>query len=120
MASLTANEAVRSGSADLTFEAGAASQEIDLEAPDRKYVLIVRNDDAVTAMIAIEAGSYSGAALGDLEKTVAQNGYAILGPVEGWRFKDSSAQLSVLITDDDGTVFSGTVSNVKLCLVQLP
>ncbi len=120
MANLTEIAAVRNGSVTVTFEDGAASQEIELKAPDEKYLLVVRNDDAVTALIRIEGGDFSGGVLGEADKQVVQNAYALCGPFEGSRFKDSAGKFSVLILGVGGGAFGGSIASVKLTLLRLP
>jgi len=120
MANLTELALIRNGSVTLTFANGAASQEIELKAPDEKYVLEVQNTDPVTALIRIEGGDYSGGVLGVLDKQVVQNAYAVLGPLEGTRFKDSAGKFSVLILGVGGGAYGGTVTAVKLGLLRLP
>ena len=120
MADLTNIEAVRNGSEDLVWSAGAASQTVILSSPDEKFILLAKNTDALLARIKIAAGAFSGAVLGPIYKDLAQDAEGIFGPLEGIRFKDSNGKLTVEITNADYSPFSGTISNVKLAAIEMP
>jgi hypothetical protein len=120
MADLTNIAAVRNSSATFTWSNGAASQTVVLSKPDEKFILLAYNTDAVAARIRVAAGAYSGAALGSIYKDLVQNALAEIGPLEGERFKNADGKLTVTITGTDDGVFGGTVTAVKLAVIQLP
>ena len=120
MADLTNIQASRNGSAAFTWSSGAASQTVVLSKPDEKFILMAMNSDAVACRVRVAAGAYSGAVLGSIYKDLAQNAMAVIGPLEGARFKNASDKLTVTITGTDDGVFGGTIGNVKLAVIQLP
>ncbi|MBW8036626.1 MAG: hypothetical protein FVQ79_13630 [Planctomycetes bacterium] len=121
MADLTNIELVRNGSVDFTWgNDGAASQTIPLIKRDEKFILMAQNTDALLARIKIAAGAFSGKALGFIYKDLNQDEMSIFGPLSGSRFKNADGDLEVLITNADYSPFSGTITNVKLSVIELP
>lgn len=120
MADLTLHVLSRNTAVEITEEAGAASQTIPMSGYPDNVFLSVRNTDAAAATITFSAPSNRGAwqsDLGDLSQAVAQNEEFIIGPVDGARFKNADEDITVAITDADGTTYSGTVTNVKLAAI---
>ena len=118
MADLTPIELTFNAGTQVTQADGAASQTIPLADVADKYVLHVENTDAAPATITLKAGAFSGSS-GDLSVAVAQNETTAI-VVEGARFKNADGNVTVEITDADGSAFTGTVANVKLSLIKLP
>jgi hypothetical protein len=119
MADLTITELVRNTGTEVAFEAGAASQTIPLSDVADRHVLLVRNTDANTVLITVKAGDYPASALGDLTQEIAQNEVFAFN-VDGSRFKDSDSDLTIEAADPDGSVFSGTITNVEMMVIQTP
>jgi len=120
MADLTLHVLSRNTAVEITEENGAASQTIPMTGYPDNVFLSVRNTDEAAATITISAPSNRGAwqsDLGDLTQAVAENEEFVIGPLDGARFKDGSEDITVTITDADGTEYSGTVTNVKLAAV---
>lgn len=121
MADTTIQALTRNAAKEITEAAGAASQTIPMSGYPDNVFLYVRNTDAATALITFSAPSDTRHAwqndLGDLSQAVAQNEVFILGPVDGARFKDADEDITVTITDEDGTSYSGTVGNVKIASI---
>lgn len=122
MADTTIQALSRNAAAEITEAAGAASQTIPMSGHPDDVFLYIRNTDANTALITVSAPSDTRHAwqndLGDLSQAVAQNEIFIMGPFDGARFKDSDEDITVAITDADGTSFSGTVGNVKIASIK--
>jgi hypothetical protein len=120
MADLNKTSAVRDGSVNVTLNSGAASQTIVANV-DEKMCIYVRNTDATTARVRVAAGTGMRKDIGSIYKDVAQNGEAIIGPLDSMRFKDvSTGKYTVTITGTNDGAFGGTVSNVKLAVIELP
>jgi hypothetical protein len=122
MADLTKTSAIRNGaSADATSNAGAASQTIVYDRSDENIVIRVANADAATATIVLQTDGYGGGDASNTTFTVAQNEVKYIGALESMYFKaPATGKVTVLIQDDDGTAFSGTVTNVTIEVVDLP
>jgi len=120
MADLTLHVLARNTGVKITEEAGAASQTIPMSGYPDDIFLSVRNTDAATATINFVAATQRGAWMGvqgNISQDVAQNEEFLIGPMDGARFKDGSEDITVTITDDDGTAYSGTVTNVLLAAI---
>ena len=121
MADLVNLEALRNGSIDFTWgNNGAATQTIPLIKRDEKFILLVKNTDVVEARIRISGGIYIAGVLGSIYKDLVQDAMCAIGPLEGSRFKNVDGKLGVLITGTNDGVFGGTVTNVKLAVIELP
>lgn len=122
MADYTASNTTRNGSVNLTLTAMGTSQTVDFsDKPDERILLVVQNNnDSVavyTASITISAGDFLANGLGDLEVDVADGGTVeVIGPLESVRFKNSASKVTV----GCAVTQSGTVSSVKLGIIQLP
>ncbi|MBA7552466.1 hypothetical protein ES705_45027 [subsurface metagenome] len=81
---------------------------------------MAQNTDAAACRVRVSAGDFACGVLGETYVDLVQDAMAILGPFESSRFKDFEGDFTVLITDDDDTAFSGTVTNVKLAVIELP
>jgi hypothetical protein len=119
MADLTKTSLVRDESKEVTLNNGAASTTIDFNGQDEKMVLYVTNADVAAATITVKAGDGLRSDIGDYAVAVAQNKAFALGPFDSMRFK-GSGKLTVTVTNADGSEYSGTVTNVKIAILQLP
>jgi hypothetical protein len=105
----------------LTFYAGQASMDIDMdEADSDKVLLIVQNtNDAAnveTATITVAAGDFIGSAAGAMTVNVPDNSaFMTVGPLEGHRFKNSASKIAFTVA----VTQSGTVSSVKFAVVKV-
>lgn len=122
MADVTKTSTVRNGaSADATSNAGAASQTIVYDRADEKTIIRVSNADAATATINVVTNGYGGGDASNLSFTVAQNEVKYVGALESMYYKaPATGKVTVTVTDADGSAFSGTVTNVKFEVVDLP
>ena len=122
MAQLTKTSTVINGaSAAATSNAGAASQEVLYDRSDENIIIRVTNADAATATIVVETDGFGGGSATNLSFTVAQNQVKYIGLLESMYYKDPATQeVSLLVQDPAGAVFSGTVTNVKFEVVDLP
>lgn len=123
MADITKQALVPNGAKALTFGNGAATQDI-VGGVDERTLLIVKNTDAQTCRVWVRKGDGI-RAVADFYVDVAQNGYAVIGPLESSIYKDvSTGKIKVDITDDDSTTapsaFPGTITNVKVAVVYVP
>jgi hypothetical protein len=118
MADITNIETALNDATELTFSDGAASQTFEFSVPDEKLFVVVRNDDANEATITITAGDFLQNGYGDLEQAVANGEYFIF-QLESGICKDEDGEVTVTMTDADGSAFSGTVTDVKIAVVEL-
>lgn len=122
MADFTASTAALNSSGTLNLLAAQASQTIDVSKADGQILLIAYNgnqdvDGLKAATISISPGSFMQSVLGTASLTVAGQGiYAALGPFESMRFKNTSSKITVGVA----VTASGTVSSVKLAVINLP
>lgn len=120
MADLTNIALTKNGFKELTFANGAADQDLAPTKRDSQYILLVRNDDANAATVTIKEGTAFGAQ-GDVSQAVAQNKYFTFGPFDSALFKKlADGKINIDITDADGTAFSGTITDVKVLVMELP
>lgn len=122
MADLTNVVMARNTAKEITEENGAASQTIALNNYPDDIFLYIRNTDANSATITVTAPASPGrnawqSDLGNVSQAVAQNEIFVFGPFDGARFKDAGEDITVTITDADGSAFSGTITNVKVAAV---
>lgn len=119
MADLTKSVMVRNAGTTITENNGAAAAEIVWNRNDENFLIIVRNTDATTALIRIEADGFGDGGT-DLDVQVAQNvvrGFVI----ESSRFKQASTQkVNIKVLGVGGGAFGGTVTNVKVSVVEMP
>jgi len=119
---LTASSATRDGSVAFSFYAAQDNNTVDFNAAqDEKIVIVVRNEnDSVavnTATITVSPGEYWRKDLGTLSVDVADgNTMKQIGPLDSARFKASNG----LVTINVAVTQSGTVSSVKLGVINLP
>jgi len=100
------------------FSNGAASQTFEYDVADEKLVVLIRNDDANEATVTVTAGDFEQNGLGDVEVAVAQNEYAVI-QVESGAVKDEDGEVTVTVTDADGSEFTGTEADVKIAVIEL-
>jgi hypothetical protein len=119
---ITASTATRDGSVSFAFYSAQTANTINYNAEqDEKIVIIVRNENdsasVNTATITVSPGDYWRHDLGTLTLDVADgNTMTQIGPLDSARFKGSNG----LITINVSVTQSGTVSSVKLGVVNLP
>jgi len=100
------------------FSNGAASQTFEYDVKDEKLVVLIRNDDANEATVTLTAGDFIQSGYGDIEVAVAQNEYAVI-EAESGVVKDEDGEVTVTVTDADGSEFTGTVADVKIAVIEL-
>ena len=122
MADSTKTLTVRNGgSADVTADAGAASQTSVYDRSDENIVIRVENVDANTAGITVQTNGYGGEQADNLVIEVAQNEVKYIGVLESMYYKaPSDGKVTIQVLDPDGTAFSGTVTNVNFEVIELP
>jgi len=119
---ITVSTATRDGSVDVTLYAAQAANTVDFSTKqNEKIVIIVQNtNDAVaveTATITISPGGFWRKDLGTLSVDVADASvYKQIGPLDSARFKGTNG----LVTINVAVTQSGTVSSVKLGVINLP
>lgn len=118
MADITNIEGTLGAGKIFAFSNGAASQTLDFSVADEKLVILVRNDDANEATVTFEAGDFTQAGYGDVELAVAQNEYAVF-ELESGISKDADGEVTVTVTDADGSEFTGTEADVKIAVIEL-
>lgn len=121
MAAITPITTVRNGaSSAVTPTNGAASQTIVYNRADEYFVIRVTSTDAATATITVKGNGYGGGGT-DLAFTVAQNETKYIGALESMKYKSpTTGEVTITITNANGTAFSGTVTNVKFEVIGLP
>lgn len=120
MADVTKTTLSRNAGAEITSNNGAASQTIVCNRSDEKVLVRVSNSDATSAMIRFKANGRMAGTQGDLDVTVAQN--KIFGvTLESSRFKDpATGKITVQVLGTDAGAFGGTVTNVKVEVIEMP
>ncbi len=73
-----------------------------------RLLLIASNSGSATGVFTIYAGAYSSASIGDLETIIAPGADAMIGPVEGARFKQADDSFYL------GSGITGTVMAIQL------
>jgi hypothetical protein len=77
---------------------------------DESIVIYAANTAATTSKITVKAGSFSGAGIGDLEVSLAQNLPQIVGPIEGMRFAQADGYAYI----DCATTGTGVIAALDL------
>lgn len=111
----------RNAIAELQMLAVAASQTIDCSgAGDRKMIVLYNGNDANTdtATITINPGDgyLAGYPQGTATYTINGGTYAVLLPHEYAKFKNSAGKMTIGVA----VTHSGTLSNVKMAIINLP
>lgn len=119
MADVTKSVLLRNAGATITEVNGAAQQEIVWNRNDTNIMFYVRNTDATTVLVRVEAEGFGGGKK-DLDVQVAQN--AIRGfSLESFRFKDVATQrIIVRFLAVGGGAFGGTITNVRIAVIETP
>lgn len=117
----TASNAVRNSSVLATFTSVQAANSIDFNRIDDKVFILARNENdtaGMTATLSVKAGDFGMQnVLGTETVTIAYNNQMkIIGPLDSMRFKDSAGNVNINVS----VAGSGTVSNVKLMVVNNP
>lgn len=121
MADVTKIQSKRNVGVAWTKASGAASQTIVYDRSDENIVLLFENGDALDCSVNVIANGNMSGDLGDLEIEIAAGEFAVLGAAESARFvAPSTGKVTLTITDQDQTAFSGTVTNVKVTALALP
>ncbi len=103
-----------------TLNSASAKDTIQFDGENEKMVLLVLNGDAADAYINVQAGDYWKSSQGaNLFGGISQDDYAAI-VLETARFKDTNEEITVEVLDSDGSVFSGTASNISYALLELP
>lgn len=120
MADVTKVTMVRNAGTEITANNGAAAQTVVCNRGDEKVLIRVSNSDATTARIVVKANGFGAGTMGDLKVDVAQN-TAFGFVVESSRFKAPSTQkLTINVTGTDDGTYGGTVTNVKIEVIEMP
>jgi hypothetical protein len=115
----TASTAVRNSYATVTEYAANASVAIDFNRMDDKVIIKIRNTNdtaGMTLTTVVAAGDFMQNALGVLTCTAAYNTNMVIGPLDSMRFKDSAGNVNIT----NSVAGSGTLSNVKIAIINLP
>ena len=116
MADITKKDILNSAWTKLAVSSGAAAQTIDVTS-EAHIVLYARNTDANAATITVSASTSRGmitSGMGDLSVALAQNEEAMV-VLDYSRFRNATDDdIDFVITDADGSSFSGTVADVKV------
>ena len=121
MANLVNTKAAEDTGVVLVYNNGAAEQTIVNKLRHEDMALIVQNTDALNdATVTVKAGTGTRSAIGDVAVVVAAGTSALIGPLDGMRF-DHGKGIKVTVTDgtDATDPFAGTITDVKLAVVQL-
>lgn len=119
MADVTKSTLVRNAGTVITENNGAAKFEIVWDRNDTNAMFYVRNPEATTVLVRVQADGYGGGKK-DLDVQVAQN--VIRGfSLESFRFKDVATQrIIVELLGVGGGAYGGTVANVKVAVIEAP
>lgn len=102
----------------ITSNAGAASQTIVWNRSDGHVFIRATNSDAASATITFTATGFGGPVAKTI--TLAQNETKGIF-LESFNVKDPATQkVTATITNANGTAYSGTVTNVKLEVIEAP
>ena len=122
---ITASYAERNGSAALIKNDAAATFSVGLgDKPGEKVIIIVDNNNVTagcTATVEVLAGDYLANVYGTLSIDVAKESSAIIGPLETVRYKNTASEVDCSITfGTTATSAGGTITNVKTAVIKLP
>ena len=128
---ITASYAERNGSAALTKNAAAATFSVGLgDRPGEKVIILVENNNVTaggTATLEVVAGDYLANVYGTLSVDVAAEGAtAIVGPLETVRYKNAASEVDCAVTFSSTASATGadgpgaTINNVKVAIIKLP
>jgi len=112
----------RSAGKTVAKEAGAAAFTIDYAGrSDENVVVVIENTDGVNACrVKFSAGVGANAVLGDLDVDIAASALGAVGVLPSSRFKNADGKIDVQVLDQDDTAFTGTASDVKFIVLELP
>ena len=122
---ITASYAERNGSAALIKNDAAATFSVGLgDKPGEKVIIIVDNNNVTagcTATVEVLAGDYLANVYGTLSIDVAKESSAIIGPLETVRYKNTASEVDCSITFGTASAAAGgTITNVKTAVIKLP
>lgn len=122
---ITASYAKRNGSVALTKNAAAATFSVGLgDKPGEKVIIIVDNNNVTagcTATVEVLAGDYLANVYGTLSIDVAKESSAIIGPLETVRYKNTASEVDCSITfGTTAAAAGGTITDVKTAVIKLP
>ena len=124
-ADITNVEATLNSGETFSFSDGAASQTFEYSVADEKLVILVKNEDdddggdEYAATVTFEAGDFLQEGYGDIEVEVTDDNPLAVVQVESGIVKDEDGEVTVTVTDDDGTSYSGTEADVKIAVIEL-
>ena len=119
MATLTNVEASLNGGVNVGYEDGGATQTFEYDVADEKLVVLIKNTDAVNdALATFVAGDFVQNGYGNQEVTVPAS-TTILCEVESGIVKDANGEVILELTNIDGTAFTGTITDIKVAVVEL-
>jgi len=101
-------------------ENGAASQTLVYDTGYDRVVVEIENTDALPVTATFVAGNGMAASKGDLSQAITNTQTFTFAELESDRFKDADGKVTLNLTDDDGSAFSGTITNVKVRVFYLP
>jgi len=126
MADITNVEATLNAGETFSFSAGAASQTFEFGVPDEKLIVLVKNEDtsgtdsaAEPATVTFEAGDFIQSGYGDIAVAVTDTNPLAVVELESGVVKDADGEVTVTVTDADGSEFTGTEANVKIAVIEL-
>lgn len=120
MADVTKRQVKRNELTKIAAVNAAATQTIVYDRSDENILVHVANVDAAAATVTFVAAGFGAGTLGNITVALAQNEEAVV-VLESARFKAPATQkVTTTVTDADGTVFSGTITNVKFRVFDLP
>ena len=121
MADLTVVQATRNAGTAWTKNNGASSQTIDMGSyADENITILMENGDASNCRVKFSSNGYGGGGLDDIDVDITAGEFAVI-VLESYIVKDPDTEkVTLQILDQDDTSFSGTVTNVKLSVINAP
>jgi len=123
---ITASYAKRNSTEVLTKNAAAATFSVGLgDKPGEKVIILVENNNVTagcTATVEVLAGDYLANVYGTLSVDVASEGAtAIIGPLETVRYKNTASEIDCAIEfGTTATANTATLEAVKVAVIKLP
>lgn len=120
MPNFTASAVSRNSSSTITEYAANSTMDVAFTKPDDKILIKIRNTNDTAGMtftsVVAASDTFLQSVLGVLTATIAYNTNAIIGPLDSARFKNSAGNVTIA----NSIAGSGTLSNVKIAVINLP